>query len=291
MTSSRKAVLVIGESGQLSCSVAKIAAEFPDLYINFSNRRDLDLTNLESIHNYLSSNHCDVIINAAAYTAVDQAEAEPEIADLINHQAVKKLSEAALQQDCILIHVSTDYVFDGGSSLPYKEEDPTNPISVYGKTKLLGEQEMRHVSPKGCIIRTSWLYSEFGNNFVNTMLRMGKERNELRVVNDQIGSPTYAVDLARAILMIVQSETLSSTVKPQLYHYTNDGVCSWYEFAIAVFQIAQLDCKVNPILSSEYSVAATRPHYSVLNKEKVKKEFGLKTEYWRTSLMECLRGI
>ena len=201
MPSSQKSLLVIGKNGQLACSIAKISVEFSDLHITYSDRSELDLSELESIDNYFSQNHYDIIVNVAAYTAVEQAESEPELADLINHRAVTKLAEIALYQDSILIHISTDYVFDGTSSTPYKEEDPVNPINVYGKTKLLGEQAILQISPKGCIVRTSWLYSEFGNNFVKTMLRLGREQNELNVVCDQIGSPTYAVDLARVILI------------------------------------------------------------------------------------------
>ena len=291
MPSSQKSLLVIGKNGQLACSIAKISVEFSDLHITYSDRSELDLSELESIDNYFSQNYYDIIVNVAAYTAVEQAESEPELADLINHRAVTKLAEIALYQDSILIHISTDYVFDGTSSTPYKEEDPVNPINVYGKTKLLGEQAILQISPKGCIVRTSWLYSEFGNNFVKTMLRLGREQNELNVVCDQIGSPTYAVDLARVILIISQSGTLASKRTPPIYHYANNGVCSWYDLAKTIFDYADIACKIIPITSDQCEGVVKRPHYSVLNQSLIDQEFNLGVLYWKDSLKECLNGM
>jgi len=285
-----KSLLVIGKNGQLACSIEKVSAEFPDLHITYSDRSDLDLSDLESIDNYFLINHYDIIVNAAAYTAVDKAESEPVLTDLINHQAVKKLAEIALRQESVLIHISTDYVFDGRSNTPYKEEDTTNPTSVYGKTKLLGEQAMLQISPKGCVIRTSWLYSEFGNNFVKTILRLGRERGELNVVYDQVGSPTYAVDLARAILVIAQSEILTAKTTPQIYHYANSGVCSWYDLAESTIACTDVDCKIIPVASDQYEAIVDRPHYSVLNQELIYQVFNVSVSYWRSSLIECLRN-
>jgi len=287
--SPEKRLLVIGKNGQLACSIAKIATEFPDLDIKISERSDLDLSDLESIENYFSHNHYDIIVNAAAYTAVDRAESEPELADLINHQAVKKISEIALQQDSVLIHISTDYVFDGKSNTPYKEEDPVSPTSMYGKTKLLGERAMLQISPKGCIVRTSWLYSEFGNNFVKNMIRLGRERDELSVVYDQVGSPTYATDLARAALRIAQSNMLAVSTVPEIYHFSNDGVCSWFDFAKNVFELAKIDCKVVPITSEKYPATVDRPHYSVLQNKKLVQNSDVENLYWRDSLKSCLK--
>jgi len=291
MVNPQKSLLVIGKNGQLACSIRKIAAEFSDLYIKFSKRCDLDLSDLQSIDNYFSLNRYDIIVNAAAYTAVDQAESEPELADLINHQAVKKLAEIALQQDSVLIHVSTDYVFDGKSSTPYREEDPTNPINTYGRTKLLGEQAMQQISPRGCIVRTSWLISEFGNNFVKTMIRLGRERDELRVVYDQVSSPTYAVDLARALLKIAQKSTLMESGRLQVYHYANDGLCSWYDLAVVIFQLQKIECNVIAITSEQYPAYAERPSYSVFCKDKIKEDFNVIVPYWRDALRACLRAV
>jgi dTDP-4-dehydrorhamnose reductase len=283
-------LLVIGKNGQLARSIAKIAMEFSGLKITFSERRELDLVDLQSIDNYFSSNRYDIIINAAAYTAVDQAESEPQLADQVNHHAVKRLAQIALLQKSVLIQISTDYLFSGENNVPYREEDAPNPTCIYGKTKLKGEQAIAQISPRGCIVRTSWLYSEFGNNFVKTMLQLGREREALNVVIDQVGSPTYAVDLARVLLVIAENRTLiHSTVPPQIYHYANEGVCSWYDLAVAIFQLAQIECKVFPIVSEQYPTAARRPHYSVLSKEKIRQEFGVYTPYWKDALTESLQ--
>jgi len=291
MASPNKTILVIGKNGQLARSIAKVAIEFRELNVTFSDRSDLDLSDIESIDNYFSNNRYDIIVNAAAYTAVDEAEVEREQADLINHQAVKKLSEIALQHDSVLVHISTDYVFDGKSNTPYIEEDATNPTSVYGKTKLLGEQAMLKISPKGCIIRTSWLYSEFGDNFVKSIVQLGLLRDEVDVVYDQVSSPTYAVDLAKAVMIIVQSGKMEAIITPPIYHYSNDGICSWFDLASNALDIANIDCNVRPITSDQFKSKAKRPNYSVLNKEKSISETGIATHYWRTSLKNCLKII
>ena len=233
---------------------------------------------------FCTKNKINVIVNCAAYTAVDKAEKEPNQADAINHLAVKSLANIAKSQSIKLIHISTDYVFDGTAHKPYKESDSTNPQSVYGKTKLDGEQAMQAINPvNSIIIRTSWVYSEFGNNFVKTMLRLGKERDELNVVCDQIGTPTNARDLAKAILETIPQLTNDNV---EIYHYSNAGVCSWYDFAQTIFEINNIKCQVKPIPSEAYPTPAKRPYYSVIDKGKIVKKFDLDINHWRTSLYQ-----
>ena len=230
---------------------------------------------------------------------MDKAESEPALADQINHLAVKQLAEIAKSQNSLLIHISTDYVFDGTNHKPYVETDKTNPTNIYGLTKLKAEQAMQASGCAGAIIRTSWVYSEFGNNFVKTMLRLGKERDNLNVIYDQIGSPTYATDLASAILLILKSpsplmgegwgEGEKQTL--QIYHYSNEGVCSWYDFAKAIFEISNINCQVNPIETKDYPTPAKRPFYSVMNKNKIKQQPGLLIPHWRDSLKQCLTQL
>ena len=245
-----------------------------------------------AVESYFSRHRYDLILNSAAYTAVDQAESEPEQAEQINHYAVAELARIAKQQQSFLIHVSTDYVFDGESNTPYLESDVTNPVGVYGSSKLRGEQALQEIAPKGCIVRTSWLYSEFGNNFVKTMLRLGKEREQLNVVSDQIGSPTYAPDLAQVLLTIATGEAVSQSFSDvPLFHYANQGVGSWYDFATAIFELAGLDSMTQPITTAEYPTVAKRPHFSVLNTVKIKKQFQFSIPYWRDSLKRCLAEL
>jgi len=295
-----KSILVTGKNGQLGRSLQKIAGEYPKYDFTFVGRDELDLASSQSIADYFKDKHFDAIINCAAYTAVDKAEFEPELAGQINHLSVKQLAEIAKHQSSLLIHISTDYVFDGSNHKPYVETDRTNPINVYGLTKLKGEQAIQQISPAGCIIRTSWVFSEFGNNFVKTMLRLGKERDNLNVIFDQIGSPTYATDLAHAILAMLNSELLMlNEVKTdatqnsafKIYHYSNEGVCSWYDFAHAIFDIAKLNCHVNPIETKDYPTPAKRPHYSVPNKAKIAQVPSLETPYWRDALQHCLKEL
>jgi dTDP-4-dehydrorhamnose reductase len=261
--------------------------------MTFVGRDQLDLTNTESIEAYFSNHKYDAIINCAAYTAVDKAESEPGLADQINHQAVSTLAEIAKQQGVMLIHISTDYVFNGQSYKPYQENDATDPQGVYGKTKLNGEQAFLNINPNGCIIRTSWVYSEHGNNFVKTMLRLGKERGELGVIFDQVGTPTYARDLAIAILAIIEksgnSEILQSKQsEDKVFHFSNEGVCSWYDFAKTIFEYSDIDCQVSPIETKDYPTPASRPHYSVMNKHTIKYTFDMSIPYWKDSLKKCL---
>jgi dTDP-4-dehydrorhamnose reductase len=290
-------ILVTGKNGQLGKSINKIVNTGngknnyqQDNEFIFVGRGELDLSSQSNINHYFDNNDkFDVIINCAAYTAVDKAEKEQELANQINHLAVKQLAQIANEQQARLIHISTDYVFDGESDKPYTETDETNPINVYGKTKLAGEKALQAVMPTNAIIiRTSWVYSEYGNNFVKTMLRLGKERNELNVVDDQIGSPTYATDLAGAILEITKNkEFREEDQATQIYHYSNKGEISWYEFTKEIFKLARIDCKVNSITTQQYLTPAKKPKQSLLDNKKIEKVFIIKQKNWKKSLQTC----
>jgi dTDP-4-dehydrorhamnose reductase len=246
----------------------------------------LDLSSPKDIANYFSDKAFNYIINCAAYTAVDKAEKEFEMADSINHLAVRELAKISKAKNISLIHISTDYVFNGKKNSPYNEDDSTEPLNVYGKTKLLGEKAILEIAPPNAIIiRTSWLYSSFGNNFVKSMLKFGSERESLNVVFDQVGTPTYARDLAHAILDILPQ---IKNITPAIYHYANEGVASWYDFTKEIFKKSNLKCEVKPITKDLYPTPAERPHFSVLNKSKIKNEFGVKIPYWKDSLEDCL---
>jgi len=287
-------ILIAGSNGQLGSEIkeltqnSKLKTQNSTFY--FTDKDELNITNKEDIKKFVIDNHIDTIINCAAYTAVDKAENDIENANKINHLAVKYLAEISKEYDISLIHISTDYVYDGKNYKPYKEDDTTNPQGVYGETKLLGEKAMIEVNPKkSCIIRTSWVYSSFGANFVKTMLRLSKERDELGIIYDQIGTPTYARDLAGAILQIIQHSALNTQHSTEIYHYSNEGVCSWYDFAKAIFELSDIDIKLNPIETTDYPTPATRPHYSVLDKSKIKKEFDIIIPYWKNSLQKCIK--
>ena len=293
-----KSILVTGKNGQLGQSLKKVVIQNSELSIKhsftFVGRDQLDLASPQSIADFFKDKHFDAIINCAAYTAVDKAESEPELADQINHLAVKQLADIAKAHNSFLIHISTDYVFDGTNHKPYVETDKTNPINIYGLTKLKGEQAMQASGCAGAIIRTSWVYSEFGNNFVKTMLRLGKERDNLNVIYDQIGSPTYATDLAQSILTVIDSAPTVIAWRDNdvaIYHYSNEGVCSWYDFAKAIFEISEINCQVSPIETKDYPTPAQRPHYSVMNKVKMKKIPGLVAPYWKDSLKFYLEQL
>ena len=285
-------ILVTGKNGQLGKSIHKIVTntEQSDNFV-FVDREELDLNSESGINHYFdNSDKFDIIINCAAYTAVDKAEEEQDLANQVNHLAVKQLAEVAKTQQAKLIHISTDYVFDGESDKSYTEADETNPINVYGKTKLAGEQALKEIMlTDAIIIRTSWVYSEYGNNFVKTMLRLGRERDELSVVSDQIGSPTYATDLANAILDIVQNKTFKEArQKTQVIHYSNEGVISWYDFAKEIFKLAKIDCKVNPITTEQYPTPARRPRNTLMDKDKVTETFSVNISDWKESLNTCM---
>jgi dTDP-4-dehydrorhamnose reductase len=286
-------ILVTGKNGQLGRSIQKLVNtdtridnnQSSNEYI-FVGREMLDLSSESSISHYFGNNMFDIIINCAAYTQVDKAEQEVELANQINHLAVKQLASIANNQQARLIHISTDYVFDGESNKPSVETDIPNPINVYGRTKLAGEKALQEVmSTNAIIIRTSWLYSEYGNNFVSTMLRLSKERDELNVVSDQIGSPTYATDLAGAILEIIKNKEFSKLDQTtQIYHYSNEGEISWYEFAKEIFKIAKVDCEVSPITTQQYPTPAKRPRNALMKKDKISHQFGVSAIYWKESL-------
>ena len=288
-------ILVTGKTGQLGKSIIKIVNTGngknnyqQDNEFIFVGREELDLSSESSISHYFdNSDRFDVIINCAAYTAVDKAEEEQELANQINHLAVKQLANIANEQKAKLIHISTDYVFDGESDKPYIETDTLNPINIYGKTKLAGEKALQEIMPTDVIIiRTSWLYSEFGNNFVKTMLRLGKERDEINVVSDQIGSPTYATDLAKVILKIIDYQDKKQST--EIYHYSNEGEISWYEFAKEIFKIAEVNCKVNPITTQQYPTPAQRPKNTLMNIAKIAKTFSVGISDWKESLNTCI---
>ncbi len=282
-------ILVTGANGQLGSEINALSGFYPHYTFTFANRNTLDLSNLCKLEDYFDTNTFDVIINCAAYTAVDKAESEEELANAINHRAVSLLAKISKKKNISLIHVSTDYVFDGKNFSPYIETDPTDPQGVYGRTKRDGENAILDVAPKNTlIIRTSWVYSSFGANFVKTMLRLGKERNSLGIIFDQVGTPTYARDLAKAILDILPQ---INTAIPKIYHYSNEGCASWYDFAKAIFELSNIQCTLNPITTDQYPTPATRPHYSLLNKAKIKEEFGITIPYWRDSLKECLKEL
>jgi len=278
-------ILVTGANGQLGSEVRELAPNYEGAFF-FTDVGELDITDEAALRSYIEANSIDTIINCAAYTAVDKAEEESELADKINRKAVKKMAKIAKEKGIKFIHVSTDYVFDGKAHKPYCEEFQTKPNSVYGQTKLDGEKEMIAINPhNSIIIRTSWVYSSYGANFVKTMLRLGKERESLGVIFDQIGTPTYARDLAQAILDILPQV---ANERVEIYHYSNEGALSWYDFAKEIMRMAKLDCTINPIETFEYPTPASRPHYSLLNKAKIKKKFGITIPYWKDSLEACL---
>jgi dTDP-4-dehydrorhamnose reductase len=282
-------ILITGSKGQLGSEIRALSKAYPGDTFLFTDFEDLDITNHNKVEQFVIANKVNTIVNCAAYTAVDKAETEYELSDQLNHLAVENFARISKRFQIKLIHISTDYVFDGMQHRPYIESDPSNPQSVYSKTKLAGEQVMRRINPKNSIIiRTSWVYSSFGHNFVKTMLRLGKEKEALSVIFDQIGTPTYAGDLAKAILDIIPK--LDHT-EVELFHYSNEGVCSWYDFAKAIFEIAAINVKINAIESSEFPTAAKRPYYSVLNKSKIKNKFQIELVYWRDALKEALKKM
>lgn len=278
-------ILVTGCNGQLGSEIRTLAPEYDEFFhFIFTDVDDLDITNRQAVCDFVEEHHVNILINCAAYTAVDRAEEDAEKADLLNRIAPGYLAEAMDAVGGTMVQVSTDYVFDGCAHTPYTEDAPTNPTGVYGRTKLAGEEEVIRGCTGSMVIRTAWLYSSFGNNFVKTMLRLGHEKDELGVIFDQIGTPTYARDLASAILQIAHQG-----IKPGVYHYTNEGVCSWYDFTRTIHRLANItNCKVRPLHTEEYPTLAQRPHYSVLDKTKIKEAFSLDIPWWEDSLRECI---
>lgn len=283
-------IVVTGANGQLGRSIRRLSVEHRELDFIFTDIDLLDIGNRDAVLAFAETHPVDFIVNCAAYTAVDKAEEEEEQCRRINTDAVAYLGEAAQHIGARILHISTDYVFGGDSYMPYQESDSVSPTSVYGRTKLAGEKALSAVCPDAIIVRTAWLYSEYGHNFMKTMLRLGAERPEIRVVNDQIGSPTYAGDLAEAILSLLEKERQGEQ-NSGIYHYTNEGVCSWYDFAHSIIRIAGLPAKVIPIPTREYPTAAKRPAYSVLSKEKIKREYHWVIPHWEDSLRKCLANM
>ncbi len=279
-----KKILITGSNGQLGSEMKVISALYPEYQFLYTDVAELDLTNAQALESFFAENKPDAVVNCAAYTAVDKAEDDVELCYKINRDAIENLGRASKENGAVLIHVSTDYVFDGTSYIPYTEDMPVCPASVYGKSKLAGEDALLAVNPESVIVRTSWLYSSFGNNFVKTMLKLGKERDSLNVIFDQVGTPTYAADLAEAIMKIVVSEKII----PGIYHFSNEGVCSWYDFTKTIHALAGIQCNVQPIETKDYPTRTPRPHYSVLNKGKIKAVYGIQIPYWRDSLEKCI---
>ncbi len=282
-------ILVTGSNGQLGSELRMLAPSFPRIRFIFTDVAELDITSETAIGIMMSEARPAVVINCAAYTAVDRAESDAKTAFLINATAAGNLAVAAAKHKALLIHVSTDYVFDGKSYTPYREDDPASPVSVYARSKHAGELLVHSMASDAVILRTSWLYSEFGHNFIKTVMKLGRERGEMKIVFDQTGSPTYARDLAKVILEIALR---SNEVKGvEVFHYSNEGVASWYDLAQAIAGFAGIECKIHPILTSEYPLPAVRPFYSVFNKSKIRERFGLTIPYWRDSLRECMVRI
>ena len=279
--------LVTGANGQLGKELRDLASAHTDVEFLFLSREDLPIHHFELVRNMFASFSPDYCINCAAYTAVDKAEQEAELAQIVNATSVGILAAVSAAHDCRFIHVSTDYVYGGDASDPYTEESPTAPSSVYGKTKLAGEKEAIENDPLSVIIRTSWVYSFHGNNFVKTMMRLMKDRKEISVVNDQKGSPTWAADLASFIVHIIGQPAWH----PGIYNYSNDGEITWYDFAVEIKRLIAADCIVHPIPSSAYPTPAKRPAYSVLNKQKIKRVFGIDPESWKLSLEKCISRL
>lgn len=282
-------ILVTGANGQLGSELRKLSSNYPRWQFTFTDVDVLDITDLSALQKFCSDNTFDFVVNCAAYTAVDKAENDMALATKINRDAVKNLALAAAGINAVMIHVSTDYVFNGQTCVPYVEDHPIDPQSVYGKTKAEGEVEALKYA-KSIIIRTAWLYSTFGNNFVKTMLRLGAERTEVKVIFDQVGTPTYAEDLANAILTIID-HTQKEGVNAGIYHFSNEGAISWYDFAWEVMNFAHLNCEVKPIETKDYPLPAKRPAYSVFNKAKIKNTFHMNIPYWKTSLYKCLNEL
>jgi dTDP-4-dehydrorhamnose reductase len=287
-------ILVTGASGQLGRSIKKLVnqKETSENFV-FATRDDLDLHSIINIQNYFEAQSFDLIINCAAYTSVDSAEDHQEEANMINHLAVKKIAEIAKRNNIKLIHISTDFVFDGLKHKPYFENDTTSPLNIYGKTKLAGENAVLSImNYNAIIIRTSWVFSEYGNNFVDTILKLIKKGGDLNIVSDQIGTPTYAADLGQVILTIIKSEKFNAVKQEStIYHYSNEGECSWYDFAKEIVNISGTQRTINPIKTEDYPTAAKRPLNTLMSKDKISKEFGLKINFWNDALKICMKNI
>jgi len=279
-----KTILVSGSNGQLGSEMQKASKRYPSFQYIFTDVAELDICDKAALEAFVNKNKVDIIVNCAAYTAVDKAEDDQELCYKINRDAVRNIGEVAVKNHLKVVQISTDYVFDGTNYIPYTEDMPVCPASVYGKSKLDGEIALKEVCDNAIIIRTSWLYSFYGNNFVKTMMKLGKERDALNVIFDQVGTPTNAADLADSILKILSSEKFI----PGIYHFSNEGVCSWYDFTKAIHRLAEISCDVRPIETKDYPTRAPRPHYSVLNKAKIKTTFDISIPHWEESLTKCI---
>lgn len=279
-------ILITGSNGQLGSEFRELEKEYNSYKFFFTDLNELDITNAEKTMQFVKSNKIEAAVNCAAFTSVDAAESKKSDATLINATGAKNIANACAKVNALLIHISTDYVFEGKNFKPYTENDTAGPKTTYGKTKLDGEIEVIFNAKRALIFRTSWLYSSYGNNFMKTIFEKAKKEKELKVVYDQVGTPTYAGDLARAILEIIPK--VPQKIRTEIYNFSNEGVASWYDFAHAIVKIKNLDCKIEPVLSKEFQTEAVRPHYSVLNKARVKKDFGVSLPHWRDSLEKCL---
>ncbi len=277
-------ILITGSKGQLGNEMQQAAKRYPQFNYIYTDVDELDICDKTSLDSFVKANSVNFIVNCAAYTAVDKAEDDVELCYKINSDAVRNIGEVVTSNSIKVVHVSTDYVFDGTNHIPYRENQEVSPATVYGKSKLAGEQALIESCKESVIIRTAWLYSSFGNNFVKTMMKLGTERDSLNVIFDQIGSPTYAADLAEAILKVISSEKFV----PGIYHFSDEGVCSWYDFTKTIHKIAGISCNVQPIESKDFPVRTPRPHYSVLNKAKIKSTYGIKIPHWEESLEKCI---
>lgn len=285
-------VLITGSNGQLGSEIRELSRLYNMVNFNFKDLPDLDICNAEVLERFITGHNITAVINCAAYTAVDKAEKDEQIAKKVNSEGVSNIVKALQKVNGKLIHISTDYVFDGDQAIPYKESDPVNPTGVYGETKRAGELVVFNSNIDALVIRTSWLYSAYGNNFVKTMLRLGREKETLDLISDQLGTPTHAKDLAKTCLKILcgdSSENISKNGK--LYHYSNEGVTSWYDFAKEIMKLGEVHCKVYPIETKDYPTLVKRPQYSVLDKSKIKTDFKLEIPYWKDSLKDCMIKI
>jgi dTDP-4-dehydrorhamnose reductase len=280
-------ILITGCNGQLGNEMQLLESQYPQYQWYNTDVQELDISNQQAIEQFVAAHEIDGIVNCAGYTAVDKAEENEELCAMLNQNAPAYLAAAVEKRGGWMVHISTDYVFDGTHHTPYVETDEPCPNSVYGRTKLAGEQEVMQHCKRSVIIRTAWLYSTFGNNFVKTMIRLGKERPELGVIFDQIGTPTYAGDLAKAIMAVVEKG-----IMPGIYHFSNEGVISWYDFTKAIHRLAGITtCHVRPLHTAEYPTPANRPHYSVLDKTKIKTVYGIEIPYWEESLKDCIKKL
>jgi len=277
-------ILITGSHGQLGNEMQQASAGFPAFRFLYTDVEDLDICDKKALDAFVKMNQVNIIVNCAAYTAVDKAEDDEALCYKINTDAVRNIGEIANENGIKVVHISTDYVFDGTNHIPYTEDQPVCPSSVYGKSKLAGEQALLESCKQTVIIRTAWLYSSFGNNFVKTMMKLGAERDSLNVIFDQIGTPTYAADLAKTILQVLSHNDFV----PGIYHFSDEGVCSWYDFTKSIHRIAGIQCDVHPIETKDYPVRTPRPHYSVLNKAKIKSTYDLVIPHWEESLVKCI---